>query len=228
MEHQVAGHIGNIISNGGTVIKLQTHQELDFYSQTVSVPSLVGVIPKYHGEATIEGKPGIELEDLTSGFDKPCIMDLKLGAILYGADASPEKRKRMEEQALETTSGATGLRICGMRCYNGSEYDSYDKSYGRSLTSSTLIQGFELYLSKDKNNNLPFIIEKAEFILAQVRKSNFKAGGCSLLILYDFAKQKSDVRLIDFAHAEITAAPDSDLISALHSLLSFLYRVASK
>jgi len=103
---KVAGHVGNIISNNGTVIKLQTHLELDFYKQSASLDALIGVIPKYHGEDIINGQPGIELEDLTFGYRKPCIMDLKLGAILYGPYATLEKQKRMEQQALETTSGA--------------------------------------------------------------------------------------------------------------------------
>jgi 1D-myo-inositol-tetrakisphosphate 5-kinase/inositol-polyphosphate multikinase len=231
MEHQVAGHAGNIIAKDGRVVKLQTHNELPFYKQTVENPllkSLKGVIPQYYGEATIKEQPGIELEDLTYGFRKPCIMDLKLGKVLYGTDASPEKRDRMIEQANTTTSGSTGLRICGMKLYTGAEYSTYDKSYGRSLTKDTLHQGFDLFFSHDKHQNLKDMIQKVDFILDGVKNAKFSSGGCSLLLIYDYEQHKSDVRLIDFAHAALTEEPDQDLIWALESLRSFLKGVKTQ
>ncbi|TYJ52526.1 hypothetical protein B9479_006886, partial [Cryptococcus floricola] len=40
-------------------------------------------------------------------------MDAKLGTVLFGPDASEEKRKRMDKQAHETTTHETGLRLTG-------------------------------------------------------------------------------------------------------------------
>lgn len=55
------------------------------------------------------------LENILHGFTKPCILDLKMGGLLYDEDASEEKRERMINHSITTTSGLLGLRICGMK-----------------------------------------------------------------------------------------------------------------
>jgi inositol-polyphosphate multikinase len=57
----------------------------------------------------------IVLDAITKGFRKPCVNDTKLGTILFDENASPEKKKRMERRARETTSGETGVRLNGFR-----------------------------------------------------------------------------------------------------------------
>ena len=55
------------------------------------------------------------LENLSKGFVKPNILDVKLGTVLYDDGASPEKRARMEKTARETTSLETGVRLTGFQ-----------------------------------------------------------------------------------------------------------------
>ena len=55
------------------------------------------------------------LENLSHAFAKPNILDIKLGTVLYGDDASPEKRARMEKTARDTTSFETGVRLTGFQ-----------------------------------------------------------------------------------------------------------------
>jgi 1D-myo-inositol-tetrakisphosphate 5-kinase/inositol-polyphosphate multikinase len=55
------------------------------------------------------------LENLLHGFTRPCILDLKMGSLLYDNEATDEKRKRMIHQSISTTSSSLGLRICGMK-----------------------------------------------------------------------------------------------------------------
>jgi hypothetical protein len=55
------------------------------------------------------------LEDLLRHIKSPCVMDVKIGRRLYDDDATQEKRQKMEEQTLKTTSGSVGLRICGLK-----------------------------------------------------------------------------------------------------------------
>ena len=55
------------------------------------------------------------LENLSYGFVKPNILDIKLGTVLYDESASVEKRARMEKTARETTSLETGIRITGFQ-----------------------------------------------------------------------------------------------------------------
>ncbi|KIN97615.1 hypothetical protein M404DRAFT_970463 [Pisolithus tinctorius Marx 270] len=60
-------------------------------------------VPLANGTTT-----AIVLENLTYGFHKPCILDVKLGTILYGEDAPPEKERTIRT-AVNTTSLSTGV-----------------------------------------------------------------------------------------------------------------------
>ncbi|KAJ3206404.1 hypothetical protein HDU82_004531 [Entophlyctis luteolus] len=129
----------------------------------------------HEGEPKQRPRRFLLMENVLSGIDHPTIADVKLGTRLYAPDASPEKRRRMEEQACITTSGSTGLRICGLKvrarvpfissreiCHMFSAYfflrlnvvfdpstHSYvhhTRAYGRALTPATLASGFAEFL----------------------------------------------------------------------------------
>jgi 1D-myo-inositol-tetrakisphosphate 5-kinase/inositol-polyphosphate multikinase len=55
------------------------------------------------------------LENVSYPFFRPNILDIKLGTVLYGDDASPEKVARMIETARKTTSLETGVRLTGFQ-----------------------------------------------------------------------------------------------------------------
>lgn len=55
------------------------------------------------------------LENVLHGFTKPCILDLKMGSLLYDQDATEEKRKRMINHSVTTTSSTLGLRFSGLK-----------------------------------------------------------------------------------------------------------------
>ncbi|KAF7487772.1 Inositol hexakisphosphate kinase 1 [Sarcoptes scabiei] len=57
----------------------------------------------------------ILLENLTSNFEYPCIMDLKMGTRLHDDLASQTKIESHESKVNETTSGALGLRVTGIQ-----------------------------------------------------------------------------------------------------------------
>ena len=48
---------------------------------------------------------------------KPCILDVKLGTVLYDDDTPPEKKARMIMAARNTTSEETGVRLTGFKVY---------------------------------------------------------------------------------------------------------------
>ncbi|KAI4284063.1 MAG: hypothetical protein L6R38_001701 [Xanthoria sp. 2 TBL-2021] len=99
----------------------------------------------------------IVLENIAAPFQKPNILDVKLGARLWDDNAPPAKRTKLDKVAEETTSKSLGLRIAGMRTWQGAAasagsngiskdgYRLYDKHYGRTLTTKTIRQGFEDY-----------------------------------------------------------------------------------
>jgi len=55
------------------------------------------------------------LENLGFAFNKPNILDIKLGTVLHDLSATPEKRDRMENTARMTTSLETGVRLTGFQ-----------------------------------------------------------------------------------------------------------------
>jgi len=53
------------------------------------------------------------LENVSLGFKKPCVLDLKMGTQLYDDDASEEKKARLGAVAANTTSLPLGFRLTG-------------------------------------------------------------------------------------------------------------------
>ncbi|OJJ50893.1 hypothetical protein ASPZODRAFT_126861 [Penicilliopsis zonata CBS 506.65] len=61
----------------------------------------------------------IVLENVASGFRRPNVLDVKLGARLWADDAPPPKRAKLEQVSTQTTSGSLGFRIAGMKVWTG-------------------------------------------------------------------------------------------------------------
>ncbi len=109
-----------------------------------------------HGKKLDTGL-SIVLENVTAGFKKPNVLDIKLGAQLWDENAKPEKRARLDKVASETTSKSLGFRIAGMKTWQGAEsagkdgidkdgYKNYDKMYGRRFTADNVKEAFEEFL----------------------------------------------------------------------------------
>ncbi|EDO16871.1 hypothetical protein Kpol_1024p25 [Vanderwaltozyma polyspora DSM 70294] len=113
------------------------------------------------------GKKYIVLENLLKGFNKPNIMDIKLGKILYDDDATEEKRKRLQEVSDNTTSGSLGFRICGMKVQSNSrikssldpnhfeveddgDYIFVNKLFGRTRSNSNISIAIDDFLNNDQ------------------------------------------------------------------------------
>lgn len=120
----------------------------------------------------------IVLENITDGFQRPNILDLKLGARLWADDAPPAKKTKLDSVAQETTSASLGFRIAGMKVWKGQlsqsgktatsplhidtpitkadfqdrdGYRCYDKFYGRRFTSDDVKHGIEEFLNFAKH-----------------------------------------------------------------------------
>lgn len=106
----------------------------------------------------------IVLENVTSGFKHPNVLDVKLGARLWDDEAPISKRRKLDEVAGETTSGSLGFRVAGMKVHIDGEsteaqaqapepnvevkngYKSFDKNYGRAFNQDNVVEAFATYL----------------------------------------------------------------------------------
>eukprot|EP01132_Coremiostelium_polycephalum_P002060 gene2060-2540_t len=127
----------------------------------------------------------IVLEDLTKGYNKPCIVDIKVGTRQKGVICS------------STTSTSLGIRVCGMKIFKPDIGTIvYDRFYGRSLNPKTLESSLFQYFNNNRNDQYPSQINLVENIINKLKNikniiSNsdepfpFKIYSSSLLIVYE-------------------------------------------
>lgn len=150
----------------------------------------------------------VVLENVAAGFKKPNILDVKLGARLWSDDAPMAKRVKLDKVAEETTSKPLGLRIAGMKTYQGAlsngehnvtpdSYRLYDKMYGRTFTAETIAQGFEEYFQLTEGVKAKGVIRKVirrfmEDLRAMesvIEKEESRMYSASLLFVYEGDRQ---------------------------------------
>ncbi|KAF9480849.1 SAICAR synthase-like protein [Pholiota conissans] len=108
-----------------------------------ALESLVNLQPVAEQKDELLFLESIVLENLSFGFSKPNILDVKLGTVLHDEDAPPDKVERMLKTARETTSFETGIRLTGFQVYDNitSKPINTPKSYGKSIKPSELAEG---------------------------------------------------------------------------------------
>jgi len=135
LHDQAGGHDG-VMRSGSLIIKPCTQAEIDFYAlANQTQPVFAQWMPTYMGQLTLN-KPGsdtttthsmleserfeqaIVLENLEWGFKRPSVLDIKLGKILTDEYVTEEKRIRLEQSSMSSTSWEHHLRLTGMRVYH--------------------------------------------------------------------------------------------------------------
>ncbi|ORY08309.1 SAICAR synthase-like protein [Basidiobolus meristosporus CBS 931.73] len=275
-EHQVAGHGGVYSLANGMIAKPCCEMEYAFYEQSASFPEFQNFLPRFYGtlrlatpseKAMLENTDDAEtiiqnptdvpnpeqvcicIEDVSHGFRKPSILDIKLGTRLYDDDATPEKRARMIAKAEGTTSASLGVRVCGLKVFDRDTkaYTVYPREFGRKLKDDTLFDAICKFFppTLDRKYRLSIIegfLEEMNEYLSVVEKSELRMYSASVLFIYEgdplgespVEKEKEeedesddegghslDFRVIDFAHSRwsVGAGPDEQYLFGLRNTM---------
>lgn len=167
----------------------------------------------------------IILEDLTSRFRFPCVLDVKMGQRAYGDDASVVKRERSIKKSASTTSASLGIRFCGMQVYNPSAqcYQCQNKYAGRAITTENAQDTLSHFFSVNNGSTVSprsmFLADAFLRVLKRLCDALSTLEGCrfyssSLLLIYEGDPSTDtpelDVRMIDFAHTSVFHANHGD------------------
>jgi len=234
LETQIAGHGSNndgkrglLMHESGFVLKpIQSPpkggREVSFY-QTISTSSvstdiqLRKLTAKFFGTESVKISNGeyceyLVLENLTQGFAKPCVMDVKIGSVTYGPDASDSKKTK-EAQSYAGTKIPYGFSVLGIISNSHEGYKRFTKAFGRSLGENNIDDVLDHFLNVDhqfaKLIAKCFLEKLDEFLDFFSHQTTYHVYASSLLFVYDYEALEAEnynlrnpvrLKLIDFAH----------------------------
>eukprot|EP01088_Endostelium_zonatum_P000979 TRINITY_DN11255_c0_g1_i1.p1 TRINITY_DN11255_c0_g1~~TRINITY_DN11255_c0_g1_i1.p1 ORF type:complete len:280 (-),score=93.67 TRINITY_DN11255_c0_g1_i1:76-894(-) len=246
-ESQSGGHADAFIKleGEGKIMKTTSKKEIQFYRDLHSkYPHIEPFAPKFFGIEERNGKEYVKMEDLTVHFDKPNVMDVKLGTTSVGEDADEEKKKSMGEKDRNSTTATLGFRVTGLSVYNPTkkDYEKYGKSYGQKLTAGASTENaYVLFFSAYGKEAGVQVVNKFLEKLRELQKMVEGQKVCriyssSILFLYGREKGQADgkivqeMRMIDFAHVHDIkdGGRDEGYITGINNLIQYFEKVVQQ
>eukprot|EP00092_Neocalanus_flemingeri_P089344 GFUD01113053.1.p1 GENE.GFUD01113053.1~~GFUD01113053.1.p1 ORF type:complete len:346 (+),score=69.72 GFUD01113053.1:48-1085(+) len=209
---QVGGHVGMKIFDDRYVCKPLNRRELQFYQAiprqlSQLVPGFVGTLTNGNAEdgeefysnkskncsdsAGSQTSDYLVLENLTMGYKKPCVLDLKMGTRMYGDFASEAKRQSQKKKTVKTTSAKLGVRFCGSQRFSVSKnnFEKLDKYVGRKASETEFRDLLENFFNNNgflRRDIISHVINKIRDMRESLLDLNqFRFYSSSLLIIYE-------------------------------------------
>lgn len=156
-----------------------------------SIQCIERQINRYGFWANNKPQKFIMLENLVCRYDKPCMLDLKMGQRQYGDDSSVEKRKLLEARCAKSTSSSLGFRICGTQVYQETtrSYVVHNKYHGRDLDVDGVENELQFFFSNGaclRRDTVSLTVSKLQKLKSLLEtQTTFCFYSCSLLLMYD-------------------------------------------
>lgn len=189
---QAGGHNDTFRVEGDTLLKKVSNREASFYEAAEEGAWPTTLIPKFYGR-THDDK--IRIENLTHGYNKPCVIDLKMGVQTVEADeASFLKRLKMTALDHFTRSKSAGCRLEGLSMYRTLEnrFVKGTKAQSHSLSAHVRVslQDVLTFFLTDESGVRTDVALRfqmgIERILEQFKQNHtYKFIGSSILLIYD-------------------------------------------
>ncbi|KAI8529310.1 hypothetical protein RHMOL_Rhmol12G0215500 [Rhododendron molle] len=271
-DNQVAGHqagngkLGPLVDGLGRFYKpLQSDErgtnEEAFYSSLSSNTRIPGHIcrffPVFHGTQLLEASDGsglfphLVLQDLVSSRLNPSIMDIKIGARTWPAQASEDYIAKCLERDRETTSVSLGFLITGFQMYGSKESGFWKphKKFFHGFSTDDVRLVLRKFVSSNASGDFDvdpdcafasIVYGGSNGILAQLLdlkawfedQTLFHFYSCSVLLIYekelalDGSSSGAEVKLVDFAHVvDGKGVIDHNFLGGLCSLIKFISEI---
>lgn len=181
--------------------------------------------------------PHLLIENITSIFRHPNIIDLKMGTQTY--EPSAPESKQLREIQKYTQQAEFGFRIVGMRVYDRitDEYICKEKSFGAGLlTKDKVIEALRFFFrvaGDSSNTNYSSIVRQLKTLQDwfENHNSNYSFYGGSILIVYEGFEHNNlpepAVKMIDFAHVCQKQGGDDGCLKGIKTLLQMLHEIRS-
>lgn len=190
---QAGGHDGSFKSDGTFLVKRVTNREALFYERAEKGDWPVGLLPKFYGRT--EDGNAIKIENLTYGFRRPCVVDLKMGVQTVEDDESSLfKRLKMNALDIYTHTKSAGVRLEGLSMFRALENTrvkgTKTQSHSLSARIKVSLQDVLTFFLTDESGvrtDVALRFQTAvEEILRQFEKNDkFRFIGSSILLIYD-------------------------------------------
>jgi hypothetical protein len=182
-------------------------------------------------EVHAEGeKAEITMADLTADFQKPCVLDIKMGTSYVNPDDPMTRKRRMVQKALNCSAATLGLRLTAGRASDGWELKKKDAT--RMKQERQIVQVLRRFVSYHGNQEEAHkqIEEALQSLLEDFRENTgvwFVSS--SLLFILDAADSRAPIRIhmIDFAHVHpLDGGQDEGYMVGLQNLIRLWRRAA--